>query len=76
MAFSLCLSRKRSFLAMGQTSSGSVSFGPSSHGLDVRLRWDKRRQRSLALSHGLDVRLRWDKRHQGPLALDPSDSWA
>ncbi len=52
-------------------SSGSVSFGPSSHGLDVRLRWDKRRQGSLASSRGLDVRLRWDKRHQGLLALAP-----
>ena len=35
---------------MGQTSSGSVSFGPSSHGLDVRLRWDKRHQGPLALA--------------------------
>ena len=34
---------------MGETSSGSVSFGPSSHGLDVRLRWNTRHQGPLAL---------------------------
>ncbi len=31
-------------------SSGSVSFDPSSHGLGVRLRWDKRNQGPLALA--------------------------